>query len=415
MNTLSARSDALLPLGQTLPDDVGGGWLRDVLRYRRWPVFSVRWLLGRFVVFGAVLAGLASLSVLGMGVSGAGWAVGFRAGGWMMLSFLLMAFTGPVLAGVVRYRRFPLRRERLLVVLAVLLGMGLAFFVDQWGSAKIESQVATAMDAAQPQTAAMREEVTRRAKATWVLVVNVGVLVLIYSSLGGGLALSGYFREDRQWRAALERRRVAAMADRERDTALRLAVLQAQVEPHFLFNTLASIRALVATEPQRAIETLDALADHLRATMPTSKDGLTLPPSTLGQQLEIAASYLAVMRLRLGGRLSVRIEADDATRAQPFPPLLLITLVENAIKHGIEPKRGLGEVRIVAHRDADMLQVSVIDDGLGLVAGQGGGVGLANVRAQLAASFGDRAQLSVSGRSAGGCEARLRLPWTLPA
>lgn len=400
-----------VPLDHPLPAEVGGGWLREVLRYRCWPVFSTRWLLGRLLVFGGVLLTMAALSVLGTVVAGPGLKVGLTAGGWMVLSFLLMAFAGPLLAALVRYRGWPLRRERVGVVLAVLVGMGLASLADRWGSSHIEALIVPAFEANDPAVRQAREQAEARAREPWAVAASVGVGLGIYFVLGGGLALSGYFREQRRWVDAGRQRALAEMDEARQEAERRLALLQAQVEPHFLFNTLASIRALVRLDPGRAEATLDALATHLRGTMTATGDGRPLPDSTLQQQLAIAESYLAVMRLRLGGRLSTRIDADASVLAQPFPPLLLITLVENAVKHGIEPKQGPGEIRIEARRDGVRLVVDVLDDGVGLQPGQGVGMGLANVRAQLTTTFGEAASLEVASRATGGCRVRLVLPW----
>jgi LytS/YehU family sensor histidine kinase len=186
--------------------------------------------------------------------------------------------------------------------------------------------------------------------------------------------------------------------------------LQAQVEPHFLFNTLASVRALVRQEPAQAEATLDALVDYLRATIPKLRDEDSALHSTLGQQLDLCASYLELMRLRTAGRLSYSIDVDDALRALPFPPMLLISLVENAIKHGVEPKPGPGKVTIAVERRERDLHVSVIDDGLGLRLGVGGGLGLANVRAQLDTRYGARAGFQLTGEPARGARAELRIP-----
>ncbi|GAB3734993.1 hypothetical protein GCM10028794_14000 [Silanimonas algicola] len=400
-----------VPLDRPLPEDVGGSWLRGTLRYRRWPVFSARWLTGRLVVFGIVLTALAGLSALGTAVAGPGLEAGLVAGGWLVGSMLVMAFSGPALAGLVRYARWPIERERVAVVLAVLVGMGIAFVVDRVGSAHIEAQIRPAMETRSPALAASAREAQARAVAPWVQATAIGIGIGLYFALGGGLALAGYYRESRQWREARQHRAIAEMARARREAELRLAVLQAQVEPHFLFNTLASVRALVRSDVARAEATLDALAAHLRATMPASPVGAALPESTLEQQLSVAESYLEVMRLRLGGRLAVQVVADALARAQPFPPLLLITLVENAVKHGIEPSRGQGKIRIEARREEGLLVVEVADDGVGLRPGLGAGVGLANVRAQLEAAHGSTASLEVSSREAGGCLARLRLPW----
>ena len=217
------------------------------------------------------------------------------------------------------------------------------------------------------------------------------------------------------------------MRQRAQHDALKLGVLQAQVEPHFLFNTLASIRSLVKQDPARAEATLDALVEHLRACMPRLRGqadaanqaesdpalDATLE-STLGQQLEICRSYLELMRLRLGERFHYRIAASDDLLDYGFPPLLLITLVENAIKHGIEPKPGATRLELLAERvelaGTVKLRVQVIDDGAGLQPGSGSGVGLANVRAQLATRFGTDAALGLRSRDGGGAIAELVVP-----
>ena len=191
----------------------------------------------------------------------------------------------------------------------------------------------------------------------------------------------------------------------------RLSVLQAQIEPHFLFNTLASLRSLVQAEPQRAIATIDALVAHLRTTLPKMRDTGQQAESTLGQQLEICRSYLEVMSVRMGPRLTYDIVAPSALWRAPFPPLILLSLVENAIKHGIEPCPGPHRLIVSASIDGDeVLEVTVTDDGPGLREGVGAGVGLANVRAQLALRYGTAASLTLANSMPHGAIATLRVP-----
>ncbi|WP_146910358.1 sensor histidine kinase [Arenimonas daejeonensis] len=241
-------------------------------------------------------------------------------------------------------------------------------------------------------------------------VLRVILLATVYGLFGGGLALRAYFSEGRRFTDNRRRQELDALRTQKQQADLRLGLLQAQVEPHFLFNTLASVRALVRQDPAQAEATLDALVDHLRATIPKLRDGEAMLHSTLGQQLDICASYLALMKLRMGGRLSYAVEAEASLRQQAFPPLLLITLVENAIKHGIEPQPGPGRVEVRASVKGERLVVSVVDDGAGLQPGLGSGVGLANVRDQLATRFGDRATLSLRGLPGRGAVAEIQLP-----
>jgi LytS/YehU family sensor histidine kinase len=196
-------------------------------------------------------------------------------------------------------------------------------------------------------------------------------------------------------------------------------VLQAQVEPHFLFNTLASVHSLIRQDPARAEATLEALADHLRVTLPKLRTDVGNAYSTLAEQLEICRSYLTVMKVRMGPRFSFIINVDAALEQHPFPPLLLISLVENAIKHGIERSTGSGQIMVNAAVDSltatRQLVVSVVDTGAGLRATAAVGMGLNNIRDQLIARFGPRGSLTLQDRTAGGVIATVRVPYEAAA
>ena len=205
------------------------------------------------------------------------------------------------------------------------------------------------------------------------------------------------------WRGRLQRQAMQAQA-----AEARLRLLQAQIEPHFLFNTLANIESLLDADPARARAMLEAFSDHLRAGM----GQLRVEETTLGAELEMAASYLRLLQIRMGARLRFAVEAGLDARAALLPPLLVQPLVENAIRHGLEPKVAGGEVRIVADVDAGRLRIRVLDDGLGQDApqdGKGAGMALANIRARLQHRFGDRASLTLL--HAGGTSATLDLPY----
>jgi sensor histidine kinase YesM len=186
------------------------------------------------------------------------------------------------------------------------------------------------------------------------------------------------------------------------------------VEPHFLFNTLASLRSLIGTDPQRAAQTIDALAKYLRATLPKLRAETGAAASTLGEQFAICANYLDLMKIRLGERLHVEIQLPADLRDAPFPPLLLISLVENAITHGVEPRRGDAHIVLAARTietgQQTRIEVRVEDDGVGLELGMGEGTGLANVRAQLRTRFGTAASLELAARASGGVLAQIVVP-----
>jgi signal transduction histidine kinase len=186
-----------------------------------------------------------------------------------------------------------------------------------------------------------------------------------------------------------------------------LALLQAQLEPHFLFNVLGNVRRLYRTQPHAGSETILSLMRYLRAALPQ----LRSPTATLGEELEVVHAYLDLLQVRMGARLAFFIDADVARDELEFPPMLLMTLVENAIKHGLEPVGG-GIVCVRAYTDDDALHVAVIDDGAGLGAApsSGTGVGLANVRRQLSARYGHRAHLTLEACSPRGTRVTISIP-----
>jgi len=209
--------------------------------------------------------------------------------------------------------------------------------------------------------------------------------------------------------ANLRSERLAAENERERlahrNLQAELKLLQAQVEPHFLFNTLANVRHLVQSGSPQSLQMLDHLIHYLRTSLPDIRSDST----TLGREAELARAYLEIMRMRMGGELAFSIDIAPELAGQPFAPLMLMTLVENAVKHGIVPN-GRGEVRIAARRNGDRIEAEVRDDGRGLGGTLGRGLGLTNVRERLRALYGDRASLALESAETGGTVARLEIP-----
>ncbi len=191
-------------------------------------------------------------------------------------------------------------------------------------------------------------------------------------------------------------------------TEAKLKVLQAQVEPHFLFNTLANVQALTEVDPVAANEMVGHLIQYLRSSLPRMRQTV----STVAQEIELVVAYLNILKMRMGERLSFSIDVSEAARSVSFPPMMLPSLVENAIKHGLEPQREGGSIEIVAKVVGTQLLVSVADTGRGLVAaGEAvGGVGLTNIRERLAALYGDAARLTLEQRPEEGVIATISLP-----
>ncbi|MCE4556708.1 sensor histidine kinase [Roseateles cellulosilyticus] len=215
----------------------------------------------------------------------------------------------------------------------------------------------------------------------------------------------------------------AAIAELSRQVSVaELKTLQAQVEPHFLFNSLASLQQLIRLQPATAERFLGELHDYLRLALPSLRE----PLSTVDREFALTRAYLNVMATRLGARLRFGVQAADGCGGHALPPLMLLTLVENAVRHGIEPLAAGGDIHVSARRDGDRLLVDVADTGAGLFAAPAGtasaaatapsqGLGLANVRDRLASLYGGAAHLSVQQADGGGVLARIALPWTLPA
>jgi signal transduction histidine kinase len=189
-----------------------------------------------------------------------------------------------------------------------------------------------------------------------------------------------------------------------------LEALRRQIESHFLFNTLATVRHLREAGPDDGRRLLRHLREYLGAATPSAR-----AKATLGDEIDLVASYLAIVAIRMGGRLTVRFDVPAALRGCECPPLALATLVENAVKHGITPAAGGGEIHISATREAGTLEMSVADtgvgiDGVGAALVGGAGIGLASTRARLLALYGDAASLRVLANAPRGVRAVIRLP-----
>ena len=193
----------------------------------------------------------------------------------------------------------------------------------------------------------------------------------------------------------------------ERQTSeAQLQVLQSQIEPHFLFNSLAHVRRLYQTDPAAGRAMLRYLSRYLGAAEPVIRErGIALR-----QDLELAVAYLNIQRIRMGARLSFEIDVPDSLRATRVPPMMLTTLVENAIKHGLSPLPEGGLVRIAADAEAGFVRIVVSDNGQGFQANLGSGVGLANVQARLAMLHADGASLSLSQGAPRGIRATVVVP-----
>ncbi len=252
--------------------------------------------------------------------------------------------------------------------------------------------------------AALMDTPDLRLKPGWVA-STVGLWMLLGGMAYALLRVSRAQREGRDRLTRLFREREALKA---RQTEAQLSALNAQIEPHFLFNTLANVKRLYETRPERGRDMLVALIAYLRAALP----GMRRHESTLAEELALVRHYLAILQMRMGERLSFDISAPDELLQARLPTLVLPTLVENAIKHGLSPLPEGGRISIRATAtEQGGLAIEVADTGQGFGSASGGaGVGLANTRARLAARFGDAATLALEAAQPHGVVARVSLP-----
>jgi Histidine kinase/Histidine kinase-, DNA gyrase B-, and HSP90-like ATPase len=284
---------------------------------------------------------------------------------------------------------------------------------------KDPQQLALALDKARDQIEEIVEKQIERqiARETRHLREKTGdwlmsfVMLLIMAGIIVKVVLGGKKRAERRAQAATE---TAAEESLKRQLAeAQLKTMQAQVEPHFLFNTLASVDYLIETEPSTASKMQKSLIQYLRAALPQMREGST----TLGKEVQLCRSYLEILKFRMEDRLQYSLIVPQGLSSAQFPPMMLQSLVENSIKHGLEPKPEGGSLTISADISNGRLRVTVADSGLGFAAAgvSGSGVGLANVRERLAALYGGAARLSIEANSPSGTIVTIEVPYTFEA
>jgi hypothetical protein len=387
--------------------ELGTGWF-----YERYAAFSWGWTWRRSVLFGAFFVPYGALLGLNHGLYAHSGSEGMAVGARAAFGALLLVALAPSMAAFVRHRHWPLRIERPLLLLALALGIVLSGAVRAHARDFHDHLMGVQADRYGHFLSMFSSDQPLHA------IVGHGsdflAALFVQALCGGVLALRSYLTEPQRWRDHAARQELEALRRQKLAAEARLAVLQAQVEPHFLFNTLASVGAQIESDPRRAGELANALAGYLRATLPRLRGDGSATQSTLGEQFDICRRYLEVMALRMSGRLTTVVDLPDDLATLAFPPLLLISLVENAVTHGIEPKRGGGRIQLVAHRrerqGSEILEVRVCDDGPGLKQGLLEGTGISNVRSQLGTLYGSAAQLQVESVAGGGVCATLSIP-----
>jgi len=196
----------------------------------------------------------------------------------------------------------------------------------------------------------------------------------------------------------------------------RMAAMQAQVEPHFLFNTLASIDHLIETDPKRASQMQKNLIALLRASMPAMREAHPMAHN-LGREMAVIKPYLEILKVRMEDRLRTEIDVPDGLLSADFPTMMIQSLVENAIKHGLEPKAEGGMLKVKAEIVHGNLAVTVADTGLGFgkAATAGTGVGLANIRERLQLLYGNKGTMTIAENQPSGTVVTITVPYQAQA
>jgi sensor histidine kinase YesM len=243
---------------------------------------------------------------------------------------------------------------------------------------------------------------------TGLMIINVmtvpKTIWFIYPAMGWGAGLLSHgalvwgaeFWLGREWeekkiQQLLAREKIRTLSTEKQLVEARLRLLQAQIEPHFLFNTLANVVSLIQPAPTKAQLMLETFIAYLRGSLSASR----AMQGTLGQELELLEHYLELLKIRMGQRLSFRIDVPEAIRSEPLAPMLLQPIVENSVRHGLEPKVEGGQVNLKAERVDGQIQIRIEDDGLGFKPSNNSGVGLDNLRQRLQVLYDGQATLII--------------------
>ena len=472
LNNKAGTAAGLLPQEITIE---GGTWLD---RARHYSVFSHAWYLYRSLALLTVTAILAVILAMVLPLAMlwkiAGWPNLLHMTAIVLVPVLLLCLMGPGLAVMVRQRALPKHMETGAIVLALLAGattsVGLATaLVAQYAQPYFDADTGVLVTRALPHfqysftintspwTMETSPEIDRQYRPGYVapirpeksreesmatlykimsehgftraagsdddklnfnktgeesgLLYNLGPIVswtlpVLYGAwLGGVFDLAAFLRQRARIVDVLQREELRRTQIARNAAELRLSVLAAQIEPHFLFNTLASVRSAIATDPRRAAQIVDHMVSFLRSTIPQMRDDAMNATVNLSSQM----ASERIPRLRFS------VDSEPGLEAAQLPPLMLISLVENAVKHGVEPKIGEARVDVMARRIDNggslQLEVSVTDDGVGFGdTTSGDGIGLANIQERLRTLFGAAASLSLKALPDGGVAAILRLP-----
>jgi LytS/YehU family sensor histidine kinase len=319
-----------------------------------------------------------------------------------------MAFAAPILCTIARNKLTPGLSQNIAVTSGFIIGFALTVVADAWTSNIIE-------DAFAAHSSMWQNKATLDPKNQpnpVVVLANGFVVFGIYFLIAGGVAFIRFWREPQRLAKHLASLELTSAKAEKHSAERRLSMLQAQIEPHFLFNTLASVKSVLRENPALAESTINDLVDYLRSSIPRFEGDTQIKQVSLAEQIELCGKYLKIMQLRLGERLTFDTYIDENIAERPFPPLVIISLVENAIKHGIEPKPEGGKISVTARSSQQEIVITVEDSGVGLMHKDNSlstGVGLENIRNQLNLLYDEGASIELTDNRHGGTTATLRV------
>ncbi|MBD8654447.1 histidine kinase [Oxalobacteraceae sp. CFBP 13730] len=273
---------------------------------------------------------------------------------------------------------------------------------------QIGEELSNAIEAAVEDAAEQKVSRYHKQASTWFM--NFVVLLLL-ALFGTKALVGGKKRADAEAQVANAAAEREAMQRQLMETKMQM--MQAQVEPHFLFNTLASVEHLIRVDPPRASAMQRSLIQYLRAVLPQMRDNAVV--TGLGREVDMVNAYLDLLKMRMEERLTVNLRVPDGLRSAAFPPMMLQSMVENAIKHGLECKPEGGTLNIVAEVVDSRLRVTVADDGVGfgVMPSDGTGLGLQTIRERLKLLHGEAGWLHIGANSPTGVIATIEVPYQL--
>ncbi len=409
-----------------------GSW---AVKAQHYPIFSQTWFRYRAMSFAAPLGVLAFLmGVICIIVANEKSPVRDSVKPYMMFLVLYIGITLNLLAGrwlatLVKKRQWPQKKETIGIATALLLGIALSFGIVQSAEHFLDKKVKKTSQ----ETKEKIQQLTKSDEVKVGLIItdeeerkasiaNIFFWLILLSWWGGALDFRAYLKQRREIEEAIVQDKLDQYKNERNQAQMRLSVLASQVEPHFLFNTLSGVRAAMLSDPARGVAIIDHLVDYLRSTIPQMRSDGNLMTSTVSNQFDSIRAYLGVIHARIP-RLSFNVDCPPELLDCAVPPLMLITLVENAVKHGIEPKKGPVQIKVSAFKiegkdtnnpsSGQQLCLSVEDNGVGFGHSiSGSGIGLSNIRERLKHLYAGAASLELSMREQGGIEARITLPLT---